>query len=269
MYAKTRAGYTRIILARRLALAGAALAALFAANLAAAAPKIETWTTANGARVYFVPAPELPMVDVRLVFDAGSAKDDGKDGVAQLTNGLLGEGAGELDADQIAARFEGLGAQFGHDAQRDMAIVSLRSLTEPSLLDPALATLNTVLTQPSFPADAFARERTRTLVALQSEKESPGGIASKAFFAALYPDHPYGTPPLGTEESVKALSREDVVNFYQRYYVARNATVAIVGALDRQGAERRCPRRRCRAPPRSSASTSPPSKPTFCSANRD
>ncbi len=238
MYAKTRARYTRMLAARRLVMAGTALAVLFTANIVTAAPKIETWTTANGARVYFVPAPELPIVDVRIVFDAGSAKDGGKDGVAQLTSSLLGEGAGELNADQIAERFEGLGAQFGGDAQRDMAIVSLRSLTEPSLLDPALATLTTVLTQPSFPADALERERSRMLVSLQSEKESPGDIASKAFFAALYPDHPYGTPPLGTEESVKALSREDARAFYQRYYVARNATVAIVGALDRKGAER-------------------------------
>lgn len=224
--------------ARRWALLGVALAGLFTATVTAASPKIETWTTANGARVYFVPAPELPMVNIRIVFDAGSAKDDGKDGVAQLTNGLLGEGAGELNADQIAERFEGLGAQFGGSAQRDMAIVSLRSLTEPSLLNPALDTLTTVLTQPTFPADAFERERTRTLVALRSQEESPEDIASKAFFAALYPGHPYGTPPLGTEASIKALSRDDLVNFYRRYYVARNATVAIVGALDRAGAER-------------------------------
>ncbi len=237
MYAKTGTTTTKIT-TRRLALIGAALALVFTATIAAASPKIETWTTANGARVYFVPAPELPIVDVRVVFDGGSAKDDGKDGVAQLTNGLLGEGAGELNADQIAERFEGLGAQFGGDAQRDMAIVSLRSLTEPSLLAPALITLATVLTQPTFPADAFERERTRALVALRSEQESPEDIASKAFFAALYPDHPYGTPPLGTEESVKALTRDDLVNFYQRYYVARNATVAIVGALDRAGAEK-------------------------------
>lgn len=236
MYVKS--GTTIKMTARRWALIGATLAGVFAAGIAAASPKIETWTTANGARVYFVPAPELPIVDVRVVFDAGSAKDAGKDGVAQLANGLLGEGAGELNADQIAERFEGLGAQFGGDAQRDMAIVSLRSLTEPSLLTPALDTLTTVLTQPTFPADAFERERTRTLVALRSQEESPEDIASKAFFAALYPGHPYGTPPLGTEASIKALSRDDLVNFYRRYYVARNATVAIVGALDRAGAER-------------------------------
>ncbi|MEK7322499.1 MAG: pitrilysin family protein [Pseudomonadota bacterium] len=237
MYVKS--GTTTIkMTARRWALIGATLAGVFAAGIVAASPKIETWTTANGARVYFVPAPELPIVDVRVVFDAGSAKDAGKDGVAQLTNGLLGEGAGELNADQIAERFEGLGAQFGGDAQRDMAIVSLRSLTEPSLLAPALATLATVLTQPTFPADAFERERTRTLVALRSQEESPEDIASKAFFAALYPGHPYGTPPLGSEASIKALSRDDLVNFYQRYYVARNATLAIVGAVDRAAAEK-------------------------------
>ena len=224
--------------ARRLLAAGAMLMLLAGAAAVQAGPAIQHWTTTNGARVYFVPAPELPIVDIRIVFDAGSAKDGDKSGVAQLTNGLLGAGAAELNADQIAERFEGVGAQFGSSAQRDMAVVSLRSLLDRSLLDPALATLTTVLAEASFPADAFERERKRTLVGLRAELQSPGDIAEKAFFKALYGDHPYNSPPNGTEQSVSALSRDDVINFYKRYYVARNATVAIVGAVDRQGAER-------------------------------
>ena len=223
---------------------------------------IQHWTTANGARVYFVQAPELPIVDVRAVFDAGSAKDDGKGGVALLTNGLLGSGAGDLNADQIADRFEGVGAQFSSDSQRDMAIVSLRSLTtDNNLLDPALDTLALVLTQPSFPASDFERERRRMLIALRGEQESPEALAQKAFFRAVYGDHPYAAPPLGTEETVKALTRDEVMAFYKRYYVARNATIAIVGALDRKGAERLAERIVGKLPEGSAAAIVPPVKP--------
>lgn len=223
---------------------------------------IQHWTTANGARVYFVQAPELPIVDVRAVFDAGSAKDEGKGGVAQLTNGLLGSGAGDLNADQIADRFEGVGAQFSSNAQRDMAIVSLRSLTtDNNLLDPALDTLALVLTQPSFPAGDFERERRRMLIALRGEQESPEALAQKAFFRAVYGDHPYAAPPLGTEETVKALTRDEVMAFYKRYYVARNATIAIVGALDRKGAERLAERIVGKLPEGSAAAVVPPVKP--------
>jgi len=240
MYANAATGFMAKMAVRKLWLLGGAALALFVQvqPAADAGPAIQHWTTSNGARVYFVPAPELPIVDIRIVFDAGSAKDAGKGGVAQLTNSLLGTGAGALNADQIAERFEGVGAQFGSDAQRDMAVVSLRSLTtDRALLDPALDTLTLVLTQPTFPADDFERERKRVLIALRAQEESPAEIANKAFFKLVYGDHPYALPPLGSEDSVKALTRDDVKSFYDRYYVGRNATLAIVGALDRAGAE--------------------------------
>ncbi len=205
--------------------------------LAQAVPEIQHWQTANGARVYFVATHELPMVDIQVVFDAGSARDDGKPGVAMLTADLLGEGAGKLDADAIAERFDALGARFGSDAGRDSASVSLRSLTKPELFQPALETLALILHEPTFPAHALERERNRTLVGLRAEEQDPGAIAGKAFYQALYGDHPYAHPPIGTARSVKELRRADLVNHYRRYYVGRNAVVAIVGDLDRKQAE--------------------------------
>lgn len=214
------------------------VAALLVSQYAAATPQIQTWTTPNGARVYFVPSAELPMIDVRVVFDAGSARDGKQGGVARLTNGLLDQGAGGLDADQIAERIDSLGAQFGTSSYRDMAIVSLRSLTDPKLLDPALAIMADVIAKPSFPQDAFERVQKRMLVALRAEKESPSAIADKAFFAAVYGDHPYASPSLGTEESVAALSRKDAIDFHQRYYAGKNAVIALTGAIDREQAEK-------------------------------
>jgi zinc protease len=193
--------------------------ALFLAAPVAATPQIQEWTTSGGARVLFVAADALPMVDVELVFDAGSARDGTASGLAQLTNALLGEGAGERDADAIAETFEGLGARFSSGAERDMATVSLRSLTDPALLDPALELFASVVAEPSFPADAIARVRGQMQVALQAEQQSPGDLASKAFYRAVYDDHPYGNPPNGTQESLATLTRDDVLTFFGRYYV--------------------------------------------------
>jgi zinc protease len=215
-----------------------ALTTLLASTLAVANPKIQNWTTANGARVYFVPSPELPMVDIRVVFDAGSARDGEQSGLAQITNGLLDQGAGDLNADQIAERMEGIGAQFSTSAYRDMAIVSLRSLTDATLLNPALDVMSQVIAIPSFPQDAFDRAQKRTMVALRAQQESPGDIAEKAFFAAIYGDHPYASPSLGTEKSVTALTRQDAIAFHHRYYTGKNAIIAIVGAIDRTQAEK-------------------------------
>jgi zinc protease len=239
---------------------GFALMGLVASGVAAATPTIQHWTTANGARVYFVASPELPIVDIHVVFDAGSARDGAHSGLAQLTNSLLDRGAGDLNADQIADRLDGVGANLDTSSYRDMAIVSLRSLTDPTLLDPALNVMTLVLSQPNFPEDTFKLEQKRTLIALRGQKESPGDVAEKAFFAAVYGDHPYASPPLGTEETVSALTRQNVVDFHKRYYTGRNAVVAIVGAVDRKAAEKIAERVAGKLPAGEAAATLAPAK---------
>jgi zinc protease len=204
----------------------------------AASVDIQRFDTSNGVRVYFAQAMELPIVDVQVVFDAGSARDGAQSGLAQLTNRMLSQGAGDLDADAIAEGFDRLGAEFHAEALRDMAVVGLRSLSEPKYLDSALDLMALVLRAPTFPEQAFEGERGRMLIELQTEDQSPGDIATKAFYRAVYADHPYAGNPLGTAESVRALTRDAAKEFHQRFYVARNAILAIVGALSRQDAER-------------------------------
>ena len=199
---------------------------------ALATPRIEHWTLTNGARVYFVEARDLPMVTLNVVFDAGSARDpQARSGLAMLTNHLLNAGTGELDADTIAATFEGLGAEFGSSNDRDMAGVSLRSLTDRALLDPALDLFARVLAAPSFPAVSFERERRRALLGLKQAKASAGDVAAKAFFAQLYKGHPYALPSDGSEAGLKALSRDDLAVFHARHYVGRNAVLALIGDI--------------------------------------
>ncbi len=206
-------------------------------SVAQALPEIQSWTTKKGAKVLFVEAPELPMVDVRVVFDAGSARDGEQLGVASLTNALLGQGAAGLSADQIAQGFEQRGAKLGNGSERDMAWLSLRSLTESKLLKPSLELFGQVLAKPDFPDSDFKREKRRTLIGLEYQKQKPKSIGSKAFYHDLYGDHPYATDPSGTTESVKALTAKDLRDFYSRYYVARNATVVIVGDVSREQAQ--------------------------------
>ncbi len=214
------------------------LPGLLTGGVALANPAIQHWQTTNGAQVYFVEAPELPMVDIRVVFDAGSARDGRQPGLAMLTSGMLEEGAAGLDAGAIARRFEDLGAQFSAGAYRDMATVGLRSLTKTEILKPALKTFIQVLSKPDFPQKALQRVRMQMLTGLQQQEQDPSSIASKAFYEALYGNHPYAAPSEGTIASVKGMQRRDLIDFYRRYYVARNAVIAIVGALDMGAAKR-------------------------------
>lgn len=203
---------------------------LLLAGAAQAVPKIEHWTLDNGARVYFVRAKELPLLQLRVAFDAGSSRDPaGRSGVAVYTGRMLNFGAANLDADAIAAGFEDLGAEFGTGVDRDMATVDLRSLSDRKLLQPALDLLSTIIAEPTFPQDALERERARGLVGLQRDAQQPDVIAEKTFLRTLYGTHPYANEPVGTEASLKALTRDDLVAHHRRYYTGANAWLAIVG----------------------------------------
>jgi len=199
--------------------------------------KIENWQTPQGSRVYYVRTEGLPMVDIQVAFDAGSARDDYQFGLASLTSSLLDTGAGPWNADDIAQRFESVGASFGTGISRDMAWVSLRTLTDKPLFDKALDTAQAILAKPSFNQADFDREKNRTLAGLKQEEESPGELAGIAFFNTLYGDHPYAHPTDGTIVTVSGFSVDDLRNFYRKYYVASNAIVVIVGDLSKQQAE--------------------------------
>ncbi|MFV2004063.1 MAG: M16 family metallopeptidase [Gammaproteobacteria bacterium] len=210
------------------------LASSFAVN---ATPDIQTWQTANGAKVLFVPATEIPMLDIRVVFDAGSARDAGLSGLAVLTNGLLSEGAAGKTAQQVAEAFESVGAQIDYDAGRDMATIGVRSLTESRYLSPAIESLTQVLIQPDFPEKAFQRELNRMKVSVKARQQSPSALAGEAFNKAVFGEHPYAFPTSGTEQSLEAITLADVRAFYQKYYVGSNATVVVVGNVERWQAE--------------------------------
>jgi len=214
-----------------------AVALLLNASLLLAGPRIQHWQTENGARVYFVHSPELPMIDLRVIYDAGSARDGERPGLAALTNSLLDEGTPTLNANELAETFEGVGAQYGASSLRDMAVTSLRSLTEAKAMNTALQTFAAVLATPTFPEKSFQRNRKAMLIGLQQEKQSPGAIASKAFYRAIYGSHPYASHSDGTEASLEAVTRDEVKAFHKDFYTARNATIAIVGDVSREQAE--------------------------------
>lgn len=214
-----------------------AIVLLLASSLAAAVPPIQNWPTANGVPVYFIAARELPMVDVQILFNAGSTRDGERPGLAKLTNALLEEGAGDWSADTVADRLAQVGARLNASSRRDAASISLRSLVDPRYLQPAVETVARLLKEPSFAPDAVERVRRQMLTELQERAQSPGAIAQDVFYQELYGSHPYGSPPDGVAASLNAITRAEVQEFHRRYYPAANAVVAIVGDLDRPAAE--------------------------------
>jgi zinc protease len=219
---------------KRILFAALALACSVAAE---AGVKIEHWVAPSGARVFFVETHVLPILDVEVDFSAGTIYDpEGKSGIAQLTHGLLDGGAGDLDEEAIAGKLVDIGAQIGGSAENDRAGVTMRTLSYATEKQAALDVLRLVLAKPTFPESVLAREKARTISAIQEADTKPDSIAAKRFLAAIYPGHPYGVVP--TEASVARISRADLVAFHNEHYGAKRATVSIIGDVTRAEAER-------------------------------
>ncbi|WP_367109501.1 M16 family metallopeptidase [uncultured Psychrobacter sp.] len=198
-------------------------------------PTIEHFTTAAGVPVSFVQASTLPIVDIDLRFNAGSARDGNIRtqgfGIASMTATMLTQGTESLAEDDFTRAVETLGINLNSSAYKDMFIVSLRSLSDDEHLLPAIDLMTQMLTEATFDPQILARNKARLLVGLQQQKQDPSSLASLAFDKALYGSHPYAHPSSGTLESVPSIEQKDLTAFQKRYLVADNATLAMTGNL--------------------------------------
>lgn len=220
---------------------------LFACGFAHAALRIQTWTLDNGARVYFVENHSIPILDMSVEFDAGSRRDPpGKAGTASLTNAMLARGLREarlpdgtvepaISEAQISDEFADLAAQRGGGAGGDRAGAALRTLSSREERDKAVALLARILAQPSFPENFLVRDKARMIATIKENLTKPESIANKAFWHAAYDPHPYGAEE--TVESVGTITREDLMAFHARHYVANRAVVAMIGDVTRDQAD--------------------------------
>ncbi len=220
------------------------LLSLLAAGLPAHATlPIERWMHASGARIHLVSSPSIPMLDVQLDFDGGrrreSARLAGLSGVtASLLSGGVAAHAGQppLDENQLSEAWADIGAHFGAQATVDRFSLSLRSLTEPDLLERAVALAARQLAAPAWPEHVWRRDRERLLAALEEAENRPSTPANRAFARAVYGDHPYGYRP--DAEHYRAITVADARAFYRRHVVPCRAQVSMVGAIDRAAADR-------------------------------
>ena len=213
------------------------LAALLLAPWAGATLPIQHWVQPSGAHVYLVESPGIPMVDVQVDFDAGGRRDpSGQAGLASATAGQMGSGIPGMDENQLGEAWADLGAGFSAGAGGDRLSATLRSLTEPDLLQRAVDLAARELGEPTFPPDIWARDRARTIAALRESYTRPAVAAQRAWLPAVYGGHPYGWE--STQASLEAISVQDMRAFHARYLQACRAKVSIVGAVSRDQADR-------------------------------
>ncbi len=197
-----------------------------------AAVDIQHWQTATGTDVYFVENHDLPIIDLSVNFVAGSAYDQPeKSGVAGITKYLMKLGAAGLTDEAISNQFADVGAGMGGSFSLDRASMTLRTLSSDREKNQSLALFNKVIHHPDFPEAVLTREKARIVAGLQEAATQPDSISHEAFMKAMYGDHPYAISGSGTVESVNSIGRQDLVDFYQRYYGAKNAVIAMIGDM--------------------------------------
>jgi len=222
---------------RLIALALAAMLAAAAGPASAILP-IQHWQTANGVRVYFVENHGLPMLDVSVEFPAGAGYDrPAKAGAASMTQRLLRAGADKMSEDAVDQRLADVGAQLGGRFDNDRAGLSLRTLSSARERQQALDVFARVLRAPAFPRAVLEREKVRLIGALKEADIRPDTIVSRTFYRMAYGDHPYALRDTGEVATVQTLTREDLVQFHGRHYIARHAVVALIGDVTRAEAE--------------------------------
>ncbi len=184
----------------------------------------------NGITLLFLRDPSLPIVGMTAAFLGGLRYETAeKAGLSQLLSRVLTRGTTYRDALKLAEEVEGLGAQMRAFAGRNSFGLELKGLSRDfrKLLEIAAD----VIMNPTFPERELEKARQEQLSALRRQREDLTWRAFTSLRSVLYEGHPYGMNPLGTEETVKAISREDLVEYWRDYATPRGMVLAIVGDL--------------------------------------
>lgn len=186
----------------------------------------------GGATLLVYPASTIPSVLVRVQVEAGAVHDPaGREGLAQLTAQLLSRGSSAYTAEELALKTDALGMSLRVDVGRETAVATLKALPED--LPTGLALMAEVLRRPTFPEDELSRMRERLLVGVREANNDTRATAGRHLAELLYPPgHPYREPVSGTEASLPAVSREDLIAFHDRHYGPEGAVITVVGDVD-------------------------------------
>jgi len=211
--------------ARLLVLLACAVAAALPVS---AAPLAHREVLPNGIRLLVAARPAIPIVVLRAYVRAGSVYDPADaPGLANLTAELLTRGTAKRTGPELDRAIEFVGGSLEADAGRDGTTVSLAILKKD--LDLGLDLLAEVLLTPRFPEDELRRKVGEIEGALQRSEENPEVVAGRALARILYAGHPYGHPVTGSIESVRKLTRDQVVQFHRDYYRPDATAIAVVG----------------------------------------
>ena len=219
----------------RLALAPVAALALLAAvaradgNPGVRLPAFERATLPNGTQVVLMEKHDTPLVSLSAVVPGGALGDpEGKDGTASLFADLIQKGAGKRDAAQFAEAVESVGGALTAGAGTESVNVSAGFMAKD--VDLMLELVSDVLERPRLAPDEFAKVRALAVQSIAAAKDSdPRALIGEYGDAWLFHGHPYGRAVGGSEQTLGAVTLDDVQRFYAQHMGGDRLIVAVVG----------------------------------------
>jgi len=204
---------------------------------AAAAPLAHREMLPNGMVLLVAERPTIPIVVVRVYLYAGSVYDPpDAGGLANLTADMLTRGTARRSGPELDQAIEFVGGSLEGDAGRDGASLSLSVLKKDLKL--GLDLLAEVLLTPAFPEPELKRRSEEIAASIERSEQDPATVTAREMALLLYPGHPYRRPVAGTADSVKKLTRAQIVGFYRENYRPDTAVVAVVGDVTRDEVRR-------------------------------
>jgi zinc protease len=204
-------------------------------------PVPRTFTLKNGLKVLLVEDSNLPVLAATMVSRSGSETNPpDKSGMAAFTAAMLTEGTASRNTTQLAEDSERIGTRLGAFSSMDGTTNSVSVLTNNT--DAAMDLLADVVLHPSFPEADLERVRKQRMTAIQQEGDQPPAIAQRVGPKLVYGDQPYGSSSTGTVESVKSITRDEMMSFWSAHYGPQDSALVLAGDIKepaaRQFAER-------------------------------
>lgn len=197
----------------------------------AASPRANIERLANGARLVTQVVEGARSASLGVFVTAGSRHEpDELAGSSHFLEHLLFKGTDDLDAVSIAESLDRVGGQSNAYTAREHTCFWIRLLGED--IEVGMTILEAILTAPSLRDADVAAERTVIEDEILGSHDDPASVASERFFELVFDAHPLGRDPLGTLESVRGLSPDDVRGFFSRHYGAPNLVIAAAGDVD-------------------------------------
>src|SRR5438876_7723937 len=182
----------------------------------------------NGLKVLLVENPSIPTVSLTASVLAGARYDpEPKAGLAILASRLLDEGTENRTSLEIAEAIESVGGAIESDGSFERIIVSAGVLNKDT--DLGLELLAELLMRPIFPQEFVDKEKERTLAEIASAKDRPQVVAGWAFNELVYQDHPLHRPAHGYPDTIERITRNDLLDFHEKYFLPNNVVLAVVG----------------------------------------